>query len=122
MSHMHLIVTQDKIDFLPKERYLKFNEYGYINGFFIYTRYGYNLGMINLLNDGNYLISSNGKQLLEKILSGSSYLYWSTIQLENKVGEEISIEYLNFIKNQKFKKIKTLHNEKLHINTLYYLE
>lgn len=119
MSYMHLIITQNKIEFLLKERYLKFDEYGYRNGLFIYIRYDYSLNMIDLLNDEYYFISSSGKKLLEKILSGSNYLYWSAIQLENNVGEEISIKYLNLIKNRKFTKILTLDNKKFHINTLY---
>lgn len=122
MSHMYLIITQNKIDFLPKERYLKFDEYGYINGLFIYIRYDYSLNMIDLLDDEYYFISSSGKKLLEKILSSSNYLYWSAVQLENNVGEEISIKYLNLIKNRKFTKILTLNNGKFHINTLYHIE
>lgn len=122
MSHMHLIITQNKIDFLPKERYLKFDEYGYMNGLFIYIRYDYSLNMVDLLNDEYYFISSSGKKLLEKILSGSNYLYWSAVQLENNVGEEISTQYfLELIKNRKFTERLTLDldNEKFHINTLY---
>lgn len=119
---MHLIITQNKIDFLPKERYLKFDEYGYMNGLFIYIRYDYSLNMVDLLNDEYYFISSSGKKLLEKILSGSNYLYWSAVQLENNVGEEISTQYfLELIKNRKFTERLTLDldNEKFHINTLY---
>lgn len=123
MSNMHLIMTKNKIDFLPKERYLKFDEYGCIDGWFLYTRYAYSLGIINLLNNGHYLISSNGKKLLEKILSGGNHLYWSTVQLENKIGEqEISVRYLNLIKNNQFTKIPILDDWQYRINTLYYFQ
>lgn len=123
MSNIHLIITQNKIEFLPKDRYLKFDEYGCINGLFIYTRYARNLGMIELLNNRCYLISSNGIKLLGKILSGGNDLYWSTVQLENHIGEEVtSIKYLNLIQNKQFTKIPALDNQELHINTLYYLE
>lgn len=122
MSNLHIIVSQKIIDFLPKERYLKFTKYTDNENLFVYMRYEHSLGMVNLITNNQYEISERGQYLIKKILSNQDYVYWSTIQLTNHMGEEDAVSIcLKNIKNKEFIKISGMSNIKFNINSLYYL-
>ncbi|ELA09633.1 hypothetical protein MOMA_04485 [Moraxella macacae 0408225] len=121
MSNLYMIISEKRIDFLPKERYLKFTEYTNKENLFVYTRYDYSLDMVNLICNNQYKISNNGKVLIRKILSDQNYVYWSNIQLVNHMGEEEA--YFGCLKTIKDKNFinKSNLDDVFNINSLYCL-
>lgn len=116
-----MIFSERKIDFLPKERYLKFTEHGCISNIYIYVRFIYESDFFLSEENNNYKLSDNGKALLNKILNTIDGVHITNTQLTNKTGEEeIAIKNIKDIKNRKFL-LSQIQNQ-FENNKLYYLK
>lgn len=121
MSNVCMIFSERKIDFLPKERYLKFTELGCISNIYIYVRFIYESDFFLSEENNNYKLSDNGKALLNKILNTIDGVHITNTQLTNKTGEEeIAIKNIKDIKNRKFL-LSQIQNQ-FENNKLYYLK
>ena len=104
MSIIYIIITNNEIESLKKDRYLTFTEHEYTQGFLVYIRFDRQFDMIKSFDELTYELSDKGKALLTKTLdSNSSDIFWSMVDLENHMGEEGAyLNCLQHIKRQEF--------------------
>lgn len=88
MSNIHLIITQERHDFLAKSRFLKFCEYVVLDNCFAYIRYDYHHTVILKSDNHTYQVSGDVKNMFEKLLAlCNDGFYWTTLILGNGIRE-----------------------------------
>lgn len=123
MTIINIIISKQQAEFLPKERYLEFVEYGKIQNFFAYIRYDYTQSMFASLNYENYQLSESGLSLLKKLTSlDNNEAYWSVMHLKNKMGEkEACNKALRLITNKDYIQADFNQKSSLSYDILYKL-
>lgn len=120
MSHIYLIVSDNSIQAINKERFLKFNSIdNYLSGKYGYYRY--DEGLCQIISIDYYCIHIQLAELLNIYTKQSKKLFFARFLLMNGDNEKDAFFYsLKQIEKNNFLKIDIIDNSMhLKLNTIY---